>query len=81
MRPTGAEADGALDKARKHKKRQLEDTLNLVMKKRKVNIIYEYFLLHLCLVILVAILQEDLFTLPHKLMSVDRSYNPKVMHS
>ncbi|XP_065876831.1 protein EARLY FLOWERING 5 [Euphorbia lathyris] len=28
-------ADGALDKARKHKKRQLEDTLNLVMKKRK----------------------------------------------
>lgn len=31
-----AEADGALDKARKHKKRQLEDTLNLVMKKRKV---------------------------------------------
>lgn len=31
-----AEADGALDKARKHKKRQLEDTLNLVIKKRKV---------------------------------------------
>jgi WW domain-binding protein 11 len=31
-----AEADGALDKARKHKKRQLEDSLNLVMKKRKV---------------------------------------------
>lgn len=30
------EADGALDKARKHKKRQLEDTLTLVMKKRKV---------------------------------------------
>ncbi|PIA40235.1 hypothetical protein AQUCO_02500141v1 [Aquilegia coerulea] len=30
-----AEADGALDKARKHKKRQLEDTLNLVYKKRK----------------------------------------------
>ncbi|CAL5444736.1 unnamed protein product [Camellia sinensis] len=29
-------ADGALDKARKHKKRQLEDTLNLVLKKRKV---------------------------------------------
>lgn len=28
-------ADGALDKARKHKKRQLEDTLNLVIKKRK----------------------------------------------
>ncbi|KAI5416862.1 protein EARLY FLOWERING 5 isoform X1 [Lathyrus oleraceus] len=28
-------ADGALDKARKHKKRQLQDTLNLVMKKRK----------------------------------------------
>ncbi|KAF3781862.1 hypothetical protein EJ110_NYTH35582 [Nymphaea thermarum] len=28
-------ADGALDKARKHKKRQLEDTLKLVMKKRK----------------------------------------------
>ena len=32
-----AEADGALDKARKHKKRQLEDTLNLVVKKRKVS--------------------------------------------
>ncbi|KNA03220.1 hypothetical protein SOVF_211290 [Spinacia oleracea] len=31
-------AEGALDKARKHKKRQLEDTLNLVMKKRKVSI-------------------------------------------
>lgn len=31
-----AEAEGALDKARKHKKRQLEDTLNLVLKKRKV---------------------------------------------
>ncbi|KAF3453186.1 hypothetical protein FNV43_RR03624 [Rhamnella rubrinervis] len=30
------EADGALDKARKHKKRQLEDTLNLVLKKRKI---------------------------------------------
>ncbi|VAH30313.1 unnamed protein product [Triticum turgidum subsp. durum] len=29
------EADGALDKARKHKKRQLEDTYNLVVKKRK----------------------------------------------
>ncbi|OIW17699.1 hypothetical protein TanjilG_29049 [Lupinus angustifolius] len=28
-------ADGALDKARKHKKRQLQDTLNLVVKKRK----------------------------------------------
>ncbi|KAJ6839588.1 basic proline-rich protein [Iris pallida] len=28
-------ADGALDKARKHKKRQLEDTLNMVIKKRK----------------------------------------------
>ncbi|KAL7139125.1 hypothetical protein ABFS83_09G031000 [Erythranthe nasuta] len=28
-------ADGALDKARKHKKRHLEDTLNLVIKKRK----------------------------------------------
>ncbi|XP_022727615.1 WW domain-binding protein 11-like [Durio zibethinus] len=28
-------AEGALDKARKHKKRQLEDTLNLVLKKRK----------------------------------------------
>ncbi|CAN6440397.1 unnamed protein product [Victoria cruziana] len=28
-------ADGALDKARKHKKRQLEDTLKLVLKKRK----------------------------------------------
>lgn len=31
-----AEADGALNKAIKHKKRQLEDTYNLVMKKRKV---------------------------------------------
>lgn len=31
-----AEADGALDKTRRHKKRQLEDTLHLVMKKRKV---------------------------------------------
>ncbi|KAK9696851.1 hypothetical protein RND81_08G001200 [Saponaria officinalis] len=28
-------AEGALDKARKHKKRQLEDTLNMVMKRRK----------------------------------------------
>ncbi|KAJ6358754.1 hypothetical protein OIU76_000471 [Salix suchowensis] len=28
-------ADGALDKARKHKKRQLEDTLSLVLKKRR----------------------------------------------
>eukprot|EP00249_Psilotum_nudum_P011419 c23162_g1_i1 orf=266-1927(+) len=28
-------ADGALDKTRRHKKRQLEDTLNLVLKKRK----------------------------------------------
>ncbi|KAG9152831.1 hypothetical protein Leryth_017654 [Lithospermum erythrorhizon] len=28
-------AEGALDKARKHKKRQLEDTLNLVIKKKK----------------------------------------------
>ncbi|TQD76385.1 hypothetical protein C1H46_038086 [Malus baccata] len=28
-------ANGALDKARKHKKRQLEDTLNLVIKKQK----------------------------------------------
>ncbi|KAL2321920.1 hypothetical protein Fmac_026299 [Flemingia macrophylla] len=28
-------ADGALDKARKHKKRQLQDTLNLVLKKRR----------------------------------------------
>lgn len=33
----GAEADGALDKARKHKKRQLEDTYNLIVKKRKVS--------------------------------------------
>lgn len=32
-----AEADGALDKTRRHKKRQLEDTLNLVLKKRKVS--------------------------------------------
>lgn len=31
-----SEADGALDKTRRHKKRQLEDTLHLVMKKRKV---------------------------------------------
>ena len=31
-----AEADGALDKTRRHKKRQLEDTLNLVLKKRRV---------------------------------------------
>ncbi|XP_010546044.1 PREDICTED: WW domain-binding protein 11 isoform X2 [Tarenaya hassleriana] len=30
-----SKAEGALDKARKHKKRQLEDTLNMVMKKRK----------------------------------------------
>ncbi|KAI8535109.1 hypothetical protein RHMOL_Rhmol10G0149600 [Rhododendron molle] len=30
------EADGALDKARKDKKRHLEDTLNLLPKKRKV---------------------------------------------
>ncbi|KAA8542366.1 hypothetical protein F0562_023498 [Nyssa sinensis] len=29
------EADGALDKARKHKRRRLEDTLNLFLKKRK----------------------------------------------
>ncbi|KAJ4851361.1 hypothetical protein Tsubulata_006676, partial [Turnera subulata] len=28
-------SDGALDKARKHRKRQLEDTLNLVLKKRR----------------------------------------------
>ncbi|KAK4402341.1 protein EARLY FLOWERING 5 [Sesamum angolense] len=33
-------ADGALDKARKHKKRQLEDTLNLVIKKRKDSVYY-----------------------------------------
>lgn len=31
-----AEAEGPLEKTRKHKKRQLEDTLNLVLKKRKV---------------------------------------------
>ncbi|KAG5516743.1 hypothetical protein RHGRI_005397 [Rhododendron griersonianum] len=31
-----AEADGALDKARKDEKRHLEDTLNLLLKKRKV---------------------------------------------
>ncbi|XP_058220101.1 uncharacterized protein LOC131330504 [Rhododendron vialii] len=30
-----AHTDGALDKARKDKKRQLKDTLNLVLKKRK----------------------------------------------
>lgn len=43
-----SEADGALDKARKHKKRQLEDTLNLVLKKRKVIVIpYQpYTLIH-----------------------------------
>ena len=36
-----AEADGALDKTRRHKKRQLEDTLNLVLKKRRVrNFLY-----------------------------------------
>lgn len=40
----GAEADGALDKARKHKKRQLEDTLNLVLKKRKVTWIFYAFM-------------------------------------
>jgi len=40
-----AEADGALDKARKHKKRQLQDTLNLVLKKRKVRTYYMFFLL------------------------------------
>lgn len=38
-----AEADGALDKARKHKKRQLQDTLNLVLKKRKVTSCYAIF--------------------------------------
>lgn len=38
-----AEADGALDKARKHKKRQLQDTLNLVLKKRKVISYYVFF--------------------------------------
>jgi hypothetical protein len=31
-----SKAEGALDKARKHKKRQLEDTLKMVVKKRKV---------------------------------------------
>ncbi|KAL6497417.1 Protein EARLY FLOWERING 5 [Orobanche gracilis] len=31
-------ADGALDKARKHKRTQLQDTLNLVMKKTKGNL-------------------------------------------
>lgn len=41
----GVEADGALDKARKHKKRQLEDTLNLVLKKRKVIVAFRNFLL------------------------------------
>jgi vacuolar-type H+-ATPase subunit H len=30
-----SKAEGALDKARKHKKRQLEDTLKMVVKKRK----------------------------------------------
>ena len=40
-----AEADGALDKARKHKKRQLEDTLSLVIKKRRVMVIMPFFLL------------------------------------
>lgn len=43
----GAEADGALDKARKHKKRQLEDTLNLVLKKRKVMAIIWWVMLYL----------------------------------
>ncbi|TQD73082.1 hypothetical protein C1H46_041384 [Malus baccata] len=33
-------ANGALDKARKHKKRQLEDTLNLVIKKQKDSVYY-----------------------------------------
>lgn len=42
-----AEADGALDKARKHKKRQLQDTLNLVVKKRRV-IAYYVFLYCFC---------------------------------
>ena len=40
-----AEADGALDKARKHKKRQLQDTLNLVIKKRRVRTYYVFFVL------------------------------------
>jgi hypothetical protein len=52
---TGAEADGALDKARKHKKRQLQDTLSLVLKKRRVMIIMPYFLLlHLILSVCVS---------------------------
>jgi len=33
-----AEADGALDKARKHKSKQLKQTLDLVIKKQKVTI-------------------------------------------
>jgi hypothetical protein len=50
-----AEADGALDKARKHKKRQLQDTLSLVLKKRRVMIIMPYFLLlHLILSVCVS---------------------------
>ncbi|KAK1314157.1 hypothetical protein QJS10_CPA06g00117 [Acorus calamus] len=39
-------ADGALDKARKHKKRQLEDTLKVVMKKRKKVILMKDELCH-----------------------------------
>jgi hypothetical protein len=39
-----AEADGALDKTRRHKKRQLEDTLHLVMKKRKVGSFFGWHL-------------------------------------
>lgn len=60
---TGAEADDALDKARKHKKRQLEDTLNLVIKKRKK---VHGSLLHLCMVLLFLIVTT--FALPPKLM-------------
>lgn len=44
-----AEADGALDKARKHKKRQLEDTLNLVLKKRRVIFIFNILLIKVIL--------------------------------
>ncbi|KAF9671665.1 hypothetical protein SADUNF_Sadunf12G0071200 [Salix dunnii] len=40
-------ADGALDKARKHKKRQLEDTLSLVLKKRRV--LHTFLLLTNCI--------------------------------
>lgn len=48
-----AEADGALDKARKHKKRQLQDTLNLVLKKRKVATIFHVYFIYLSFIVAV----------------------------